>query len=84
MKFEDEYNTENTYPLIDWSSCQHRRISHSSYWAEILTCAEADDCGFYEKTVTSFILRSKGIHHDLIVDAKGFYDTVTTLHEGHD
>lgn len=35
--------------LIYWASTQKRRVSHSSYGAEILACSDSDEHGFYLK-----------------------------------
>lgn len=42
--------------LIDWASTNQRRVSHSSYGAEILACSDADDRGFYLKQSFTEIL----------------------------
>ena len=34
------------YHTIDWHSARQRRVSYSSFGAEILACADADDRGF--------------------------------------
>lgn len=36
-----------TYHIIDWASTKQRRVSHSSYGAEILACAGTDYRDFY-------------------------------------
>lgn len=36
---------DTIYYLVDWSSNKQRRISHSSYGAEILACTDGDDRG---------------------------------------
>ena len=38
------------YHMTTWNSSKQKRICHSSHGAEILTCTEADDCGFYVRT----------------------------------
>lgn len=37
---------DDIYHTIDWASNKQRRIIHSSYGAEILACADADDRGY--------------------------------------
>lgn len=74
----------DVYHLIDWVSCKQRRVSHSSYGAEILACTEADDRGFNLKQAFKSIAPHDEIKHTLIVDSKGLYDTISTLHEGED
>lgn len=71
------------YHLIDWASLKQRRVSYSSYGAEILACTEADDRGFNMKMALQSITQdNKRIPHVLNIDSKGLYDTITTLHEG--
>lgn len=72
------------YHMIDWASSKQRRVSHSSYGAEILACTEADDRGFSIKNSYSSLNPNIKIRHELIVDSKGLYDTISTLHEGRD
>lgn len=68
------------YHIVDWSSSKQRRISHSSYGAEILSCADADDKGFYLKEIMSLISISDRFSNVLNIDSRGFYDNITTLH----
>lgn len=67
---------------IYWSSSKPRRVSHSSYGAEIIACAEADDRGFHIKEAMQTMFQGRKITYQLNVDSKGLYDTITTLHEG--
>lgn len=71
----------NIFHAVDWSSAKKRRISYSSYGAEILSCADADDRGFCLKSGLNALSSTK-LRHRLIVDSKGIYDTISTLHEG--
>lgn len=57
-------------------------MKHSSPGAEILACTEADDRGFYIKTALKSINTNVNFTHEVVVDSKGIYDTLTTLHEG--
>ena len=70
------------YYVIDWVSTKQKRISHSSYGAEILACAEADDRGYYIKTGMRSLFPKTGIRSEIVVDSKGLFDTISTLHEG--
>lgn len=72
------------YHIVDWASSKQRRVSHSSYGAEILACTDADDKGFNIKNAIASLNPSSKINHELIVDSKGLYDTISTLHEGRD
>lgn len=38
---------ENKFQVFDWTSAKQRRVSHSSYGAEILLYSAADDRGFF-------------------------------------
>lgn len=67
---------------IDWTSSKKRRVSHSPYSAEILACSEADERGYYIKQAVQSTFPEKKVKHELNVDSKGLYDTITTLHEG--
>jgi len=59
-------NGSNTEPdilhLIDWTSAKQRRVSYSSYGAEILACTDADDRGYRIKQALKSI--SPGILFD--------------------
>lgn len=52
------------------------------YGAEILACVDAYDRGFYIKQALQSIFTKEDVIHEVNVDSKGLYDTVTTLHEG--
>ena len=69
---------------IDWTSHKQRRVSYSSYGAEILACADRDDRGFYIKTALNSMFAASNIGNELLVDSRCLYDTITTLHEGND
>lgn len=71
------------YHLVDWASMRQLRVCHSSYGA-ILACTEADDRGYNLKMGMASIFPDQKFTHELIVDSKGLFDTVTTLHEGRD
>ena len=68
--------------MLDWSSSKQHRVSNSSYGAEKLACAEADDRGFYITMCLRSIFPKKCFRHMILVDSKGLYDTISTLHEG--
>lgn len=53
---------------IDWHSPKQRRVSHSSYGAEILACTEADDRVFHVKQELGTIFTVMKIKHHLKVD----------------
>lgn len=80
--FEVNAGRRRIFHPIDWSSYKQRRVSYSSYGAEILAYAEADDRGYYVKQAIKSIFKDRKIKQELNVDSKGLYDTITTLHEG--
>lgn len=49
LAFDDNWGCTHVFHPIDWKSSKKRRVSHSSYGAEILACADADERGFYVK-----------------------------------
>lgn len=78
----DHGRSEEVYHMVDWASIKQRRVSYSSYGAEILACADADDRSFYLKMSFNSIFPSCKFKSTLVVDSKGLYDTITTLHQG--
>lgn len=76
---EDNHSTR--YHLIHWASRKQRRVSHCSYGAEILAAADADDEGFMIKSIVQALNPNVAIKSTLLVDSKGLFDTITTLHE---
>lgn len=82
LEYESE-NDEKVYHIVDWASVKQKRVSYSSYGAEILACTEADDRGFNIKmAIQSLTTDNTHVPHVLSIDSKGLYDTITTLHEG--
>lgn len=73
---------EHAFHLVDWASTKQRRISHSSYGAEILACSDADDRGFYLKQALTSMDEGNTIRHILHIDSRGLFDTISTLHDG--
>lgn len=74
----------NIFHRIDRSSNKQRRVCLSSYGAEIRACPEADDTGFALKYALKALYPRISVIHQLWVDSRGLFDTVTTLHEGHE
>lgn len=75
-------NGSEMFHMLDWVSTKQRRISHSSYGAEILACAEGDDRGFYLKEGMRSLFPKTMMRNEIAIDSMGLYDTITTLHEG--
>ena len=69
---------------IDWTSHKQHRVSYSSYGAEILAAATADDRGFYFKDSINRLFPHVLTKHELFLDSKCLFDTITTLHESHE
>lgn len=79
----NEHGFPNFYP-IDWASAKQRRVTHSSYGAEILACAEGDDRGYNLKSILESVGKEWCMDHEMVVDSKSLYDTISKLHEGKD
>ncbi len=77
-------SNETIFHPIDWTSNKQRRVCYSSYGAEILAAADADDRGYYLKSAYNSIFSSTRLKHKLQVDSHALYDTITSLHEGRD
>ena len=63
--------SETIYHVIYWASRTQRRACHSSYGAEILACADADDKGYNLKMAISSLFPLDSFKHTLNVDSKG-------------
>lgn len=62
---------------------KRKRISYSSYGAEILGCTGAHGRGFnFKMAMPSVSHGTAHIPNVLNIDSKGLYDTITTLDEG--
>lgn len=72
---------EGTFFGIGWTSSKQKRISHSSFGAEIIAAADMDERGFDLRETIREMFPHSHIKHELIVDAKALFDTITTLHE---
>lgn len=73
---------KDVYHLIDWTSHKQHRVSYSPYGAEILAAATADDREYYMKNAINTLFPQTPVKHELNIDSKGLWDTITTLHEG--
>ena len=62
--------------VIKGASTKRKRISHSSYGAEILACAEANDRGYYLKMGMHSLFSKTGIRNEIAVDSIGLFDTI--------
>lgn len=73
---------EHIYHPIDWTSHKQDRVVHSSYGAEIIACASADDRTYLLRSSFRSMFPSAGTNNELLTDSRGIFDTITTLHEG--
>lgn len=71
------------HPLI-WSSHKQKKILYSSFGADILAAADADDRGYHLKSIYASLFPDRFVRHELIVDSKLLFETITTLHQSED
>ena len=77
----------NIFHTVDFGSKKQRRVSFSSLGAEILAAADASDRGiFYCQAINSILkgMTNSTVRLNLLVDSRGLFDTLSTLHEGRD
>lgn len=68
------------YQLMNWTSHKQKRISHSSFGAEIMVCADNHDYGFDIKETLTVLFPKRVFKSKLMVDSRALYDTITMLH----
>lgn len=61
------------YRIINWHSGKQRLVSHWSYGAEIMVCADTIDRGYYIKRSIFSTRQQNDISHTLIVDSKSLF-----------
>lgn len=59
-------------------------MSRSSHVAEIITAESADDIGYFLKEVLQELFPLKPIKHELLLDSKSIFETITSLHRSVD
>ena len=87
IAFRQQDSDSLEYHVCDWNSGKQRRVCYSSYGAEILAAADADDRTYaMRESIRSLFAGSsmKPIPSTLYVDSNGLFDTITTLHESRD
>lgn len=84
LNFYSDNTQDDIFHVVNWYSGKEHSVCRSSYGAEILAYTDTDDRGIYIKTSLDHLFRSKDVQHEINVDSKGLYDTITTLHEGRD
>lgn len=72
------------YHVINWTSHKQKRISHSSFGAEIIAAVDIDNRAYDLREMFRQIFPGTNIEHELIVDSKALFDTISTLHEAHE
>ena len=81
FKIETADTARTIFHATDWTSQKQHRVNYSSYGARILIAAYGDDRGFYYKSVMASLFGHIKVPHELNVDSKALFDTITTLHE---
>ena len=85
IAFRQEGSEENSFHVCDWNSSKQKRVCNSSFGAEILAAADADDRTFaLRESIRSLFgpTSSPGIRSHLYTDSMGLFDTISTLHDG--
>lgn len=78
------HSSAHLYPIfhpLSWTSQKQKRVTYSSFGAEILACADAEDRGHDLKESLKSIFPNTTIQHEILVDSRALFDTITTLHE---
>lgn len=77
--FENVPSSEDcVFHVYDWFSSKQRRVVYSSFGAEILACANADN-RLYGLKMGLCTLLDEGMTSELLVDSKGLFTCITTL-----
>ena len=74
---------EAAFHPLGWSSHKQNRVSRSSSAAEILSIVEAEELGLSLRIALEAI-SGRQIPHELNVDSRSLFDTITTQHETKD
>lgn len=74
-------NGTKVYHLLDWTSHKQRRISYSSFGAEIVACADNDDRGYDIKEPLIGGFPTRRTKSKLIVGSRALYETITKPHD---
>lgn len=84
LVIQDDTSSRRMFHPISWTSHKQRRVSYSSFGAEILAAANADDRGYDLKLSFRSLFPDRPLRHKLIVDSKALFETLTTLHQSDD
>jgi hypothetical protein len=71
-------HTRDAFYFLDQYSSRLKRVVYSSFSAEILACAEADDRLFALRSIFQE-LHSRTFESELLVDCKGLYSCISSL-----
>lgn len=82
LRYCKENYDSRGFHLISWTSHKQKIVSYSTHRAEILACATTKDRDFSLIQGISTIILEKSCKHNLRVDFKALYNTITTSHEG--
>lgn len=69
------------FHAISWTSHKQKRVSYAVFGAEMLAAADADDRGYDLKLSLISFLRNPRLKHEIFVDERALFDTITTLHD---
>lgn len=84
LKITNATNSAPFFHAVSWTSHKQRRVTYSSFGAEILAAASGDDRGFDFKMSLSSLFPQKPVKHQLLIDSKALFETITTLHQTDD
>lgn len=73
-----ESGSISIFHVYDWYSAKQKRVVYSSFGAEILACADADNRLFALKMGLQTLLE-EDFESELLVDSKGLFTCITTL-----
>lgn len=69
------------YHPIARSSSKQKKVSYSSYWAEVLAAAEADERGYFLRDAIISLFPDLSLEHEPLVDSKSLFETKMTFHQ---
>lgn len=69
---------------VSWTSHKQRRVSYSSFGAEILAASNGDDRGYSLKASFLSLFPHQPLQHNLLIDSKALFEALTTLHQTDD
>lgn len=72
------------FHTIDRKSHKQNGVKYSAYRAQILPAAYADNRAYYFLIGRKSLFPKTPTKHEMIVNSRGLYDTITTLHNGNE